>query len=81
MAGTAGELWLVVVEAEAALLRALEIQPNSLDYLYALADHYLKRGRLNRARHIAEQMIAKHPDKPIGSEILNFINQHTRGND
>ena len=46
----------------------------SLDYLYALADHYLKRGKLGKARNLAEQMIEKHPDNAIGRDILNFIN-------
>ncbi len=63
-------------EAEAALLTALEIEPDNLDYLYALADHYLKRQKLVQARRIAEQMIAKHPDKSIGYEILNFVVKH-----
>jgi tetratricopeptide (TPR) repeat protein len=62
--------------AEAALLTALEIEPDNLDYLYALADHYLKRQKLVQARRIAEQMIAKHPDKSIGYEILNFVVKH-----
>jgi tetratricopeptide (TPR) repeat protein len=62
-------------EAEAALQAALEIEPGNLDYLYALADHYLKRQKFVRARQIAEQMIAKHPNNSIGHEILNFINQ------
>ena len=63
------------MEAEAALLGALEIEPENLDYLYALADHYLKRGKLLQARDIAEQMIAKHPDNPVGRDILNYINK------
>jgi tetratricopeptide (TPR) repeat protein len=62
--------------AEAALLTALEIEPDNLDYLYALADHYLKRQKLVQARRIAEQMIAKHPDKSIGYEVLNFVVKH-----
>jgi len=62
-------------EAEAALLTAIEIEPDSLDFLYAAADHYLKRGKLKEARMIAEQMIAKHPRQTIGHEILKYINQ------
>jgi tetratricopeptide (TPR) repeat protein len=60
--------------AEAALLAALEIEPENLDYLYAVADHYLKRGKLGKAAAIAKQMIAKHPQNSIGRDILNFIN-------
>jgi len=63
------------MEAEAALLGALEIEPANLDYLYALADHYLKRGKLIKARDTAEQMIEKHPRNSVGRDILNYINQ------
>ena len=61
--------------AEAALLTALEIEPDSLDYLYALADHYLKRGKLEKARNIAAKMIEEHPHKSIGRDILKYINE------
>jgi len=57
------------------LLAALEIEPDSLDYLYAAADHYLKRGKLVKAGNIAEQMIEKHPRNSIGRDILNYINE------
>jgi len=63
------------VEAEAALLAALEIEPDNLDYLYAAADHYLKRGKLVKAKIIAEQMIEKHPRNSIGRDILIYINK------
>ena len=62
-------------EAEAALQTALEIEPNNLDYLYALADFYLKRQKFNQARQIAEQMILTHPNNKLGREILNYIDQ------
>jgi tetratricopeptide (TPR) repeat protein len=65
-------------EAEAALRTALEIEPDNLDYLYALADYYLKRQKFNQARLVAEQMILKHPNNSIGRDILNFINTQTR---
>ena len=61
------------MEAEAALLGALEIEPDNLDYLYALADFYLKRGNLAQAKLFADQMIEKHPRQSIGHEILNYI--------
>jgi tetratricopeptide (TPR) repeat protein len=62
------------MEAEAALMGALEIEPANLDFLYALADHYLKRGKMLKARDIARQMVEKHPRNAIGHDILNFIN-------
>jgi Tfp pilus assembly protein PilF len=63
-------------EAEAALLKALELDTNNLDYLYALADHYLKRGELQKAQIIAEQMIAKHPEQRMGHELLKIIEKN-----
>jgi tetratricopeptide (TPR) repeat protein len=63
-------------EAEAALLKALELDMDNLDYLYALADHYLKRGQLQKAQGIAEQMIAKYPDQRIGHELLKIIERN-----
>jgi tetratricopeptide (TPR) repeat protein len=60
-------------EAEAALRRALELEPESLDYLYALADHYVKRGEPARALPLAERMIAAHPDDSLGPELKTFL--------
>ena len=67
-------------EAEAALLTAVGIDPDNPDYLYALADFYLKRQRFTQARHIAQQMNVRHPNNPIGRDILNYIDQQTSGN-
>jgi predicted CXXCH cytochrome family protein len=60
-------------EAEAALQAALELEPESLEYLYALADHYVKRGEPARALPLAERMIAAHPDDPLGPELKAFL--------
>ncbi|MGD8519610.1 MAG: tetratricopeptide repeat protein [Desulfobacterales bacterium] len=61
--------------AEASLLTALDIQPDQIDFLYALADFYLKRGRLPEARRMAEQMVAKHPLNATGHDLLEFIDK------
>jgi tetratricopeptide (TPR) repeat protein len=63
-------------EAEGALLKALKIEPDSMDYLYALADFYLKRGKFQKAKSIAVQMVAKYPDKRIGQELLGIIEKN-----
>ncbi len=62
-------------EAEAALRAALEIEPDNLDYLYAMADFYLKRGNLTKAGVLARKMVEKHPRQAVGHEILKYINQ------
>ena len=64
-------------EAEGALLKALKLEPDNMDYLYALGDFYLKRGKLQKAKNIAVQMVAKHPDNPIGKELLGIIESNS----
>ncbi|MEE9271287.1 MAG: tetratricopeptide repeat protein [Candidatus Krumholzibacteria bacterium] len=60
-------------EAEAALAKALAIEPENVDYLYALADHYVKRGRFQEALPLAEKMVAVRPDVPAGHSLKAFI--------
>jgi len=64
-------------KAENALLTALKIEPDNMDYLYALGNFYLKIGKLQKAKNIAVQMVAKHPDKPIGKELLIIIERNS----
>jgi tetratricopeptide (TPR) repeat protein len=64
-------------EAEGALLTALKTEPDNMDYLYALGDFYLKRGKLQKARSIAVQMVAKYPNNPIGKELLGIIERNS----
>jgi len=65
------------VRAEAELRGALELEPRNADFQYGLADHYLKRGRLEEARAIAEDIVAMHPQNPVGSQILDYIRRAT----
>ena len=67
-------------DAEASLLKAQELEPDNLDYLYALADFYLKRRQLQKARRIAEEMVARHPTQRIGHDILQLIEKNIRAN-
>jgi len=62
-------------DAEASLLKAQELEPDNFDYLYALADFYLKRKKLQKAKSIAEEMVARHPTQRIGHDILNLIDK------
>ena len=65
------------VKAESELRAALQLEPMNLDFQYGLADHYLKQGRFEDARPIAEDMIFMHPENPIGSQMLEFIRRNT----
>jgi tetratricopeptide (TPR) repeat protein len=64
-------------EAEEALKRAYEKEMASFDYLYALADFYLKRSRYNEAKHYVKQIVSRYPDMPIGKTLLEYINEHS----
>jgi tetratricopeptide (TPR) repeat protein len=65
-------------EAEAALTKALDLEPDNLDYLYGLADHYLKRGELSKALAITDRMIVSHPDNNLGRDLRENIERALR---
>ncbi|MDH3613870.1 MAG: tetratricopeptide repeat protein, partial [Gammaproteobacteria bacterium] len=60
-------------EAETALLKALALEPQSFDFLFALIDFYYKRGHLNEALELAERMITAHPQNRLGHDIKAAI--------
>jgi predicted CXXCH cytochrome family protein len=62
-------------KAERALRTAIDLEPENMDFLYAMADFYLKRHRFNDARKIAEQMISSHPDQRLGHELMQLIDK------
>ena len=64
------------MRAEKELQLALMLEPETLDFQYGMADHYLKRGMLKEARRIAEKMATMHPDNPVGNQILNYIDRN-----
>ncbi len=66
-------------QAEVALRRAVELEPNSMDYLRALAQYYLKRGNTAAAGQIADQMSARHPEDRTGLELKEFIRGKMKG--
>ena len=59
--------------AEAALIKALELRPDSMEYLYSLANHYLKHRQPQKAKVMAERMVARYPDHPMGQKLLEVI--------
>jgi tetratricopeptide (TPR) repeat protein len=65
-------------EAEVALSEAVDLDPDNMDYLYALADHYIKRGRFEEALPLAERMAATHPDLRVGQSLKSFIEESLR---
>jgi len=59
--------------AEARLLHALTVEPRNMEYLYALVDFYIKRGRYDEALPMADRMIAEQPEAQIGHEMKALI--------
>ena len=62
-------------EAQRELSRAWELEPSNADFVYALLDHYLKRGQVERARDLANTVIARYPETPIGRELRKKIDR------
>ena len=67
-----------LAEAETCLLLAFKIEPDNMDYLYALAIHYINRQMPLKAKSFAEKMVEINPQLPIGNELLNAINQRIK---
>ncbi len=65
-------------QAESALQKALALEPANMDYLYVLADFYIKRNRFAEARKVAERMVAAHPDQRIGRELMELVERRQR---
>jgi tetratricopeptide (TPR) repeat protein len=60
-------------KAEQSLRAAIDLEPDNMDFLYAMADFYLKRNRFDDAHKIAQQMIATHPEEKLGYDVMQFI--------
>lgn len=58
--------------AETMLLKAVSLDPGSFDFLFALADHYIKRNQPNNAILVANKMIKLFPDNKTGYDILRY---------
>jgi cytochrome c-type biogenesis protein CcmH/NrfG len=43
------------------------------DVLYALAFHYLNRGRLDEAEALAKRFVEHHPERSEGGQLLERI--------
>lgn len=63
------------VDAEAALRTALRLEPDSVDYLYALIDFYARRNRLEEALELARRMVEAHPANRLGYDLRDAIQE------
>jgi len=62
-----------LTEAETALQRAVDLDPSSFDFMYALADHYVKRGELRKALPLAERIVSADPENTLGRDLKAHI--------
>ena len=60
-------------EAEVASRDAMDLEPQSFDYLYVLIDFHYKRGHFDAALVLAGKMIQAHPQQRIGYDIKAAI--------
>ncbi len=67
-------------EAEQSLMAALALEPGNFDFYYALADHYLKRNKLEDALVVARKMAALFPKNKTGREIIQYVEMLKRKN-
>jgi tetratricopeptide (TPR) repeat protein len=56
-------------EAERALSRALAVEPDNPGFLFALADHFLRRGMPTRALEMADRLLEVAPGHPQGQQL------------
>jgi predicted CXXCH cytochrome family protein len=67
-----------IEEGGAALRRAADLEPANFDYLYVLADHYARRGELEKALTVATKLMAAHPGNATGRELTARIENALR---
>jgi tetratricopeptide (TPR) repeat protein len=59
--------------AEGELMAALSLDPQNLDFQYALVSFYVNLGYFDAALSMAEEMARTHPDNPIGRQLIEQI--------
>ena len=46
--------------------------------MYALADHYVKRGELRKALPLAERIVSANPENTLGRDLKKHIEEALR---
>jgi len=60
-------------EAEEELLHARRLDPDAPDTLLALADLYLRTGRLETARAVSDELLRRHPRNEAGQQLRSVL--------
>jgi predicted CXXCH cytochrome family protein len=64
-------------DAEQALLKAHQLAPSAIDYLYALATLYAQQNQWPKARAAAEQLVREHPADPRCASLLEYVRRQS----
>ena len=62
-------------KAEKALKQTLIIEPDNFDFLFALADFYVKTNQFEKAKPVAQKLADLYPESIVGNDILKMIQQ------
>ena len=62
-----------IEEAERSLRRALQLQPDELDYLHAYADLLMRTGRIDEAIAVADRIVELYPNASIGHQLKQML--------
>ncbi len=60
-------------EARLELEAAVRLEPENLDYLYALAEHLIRRNDLAAASEAADRIASLRPELPLGRELKTVV--------
>ncbi len=61
-------------KAEQSMLKALVVEPENPDFLYAMADYYVKRGMTDKAELYALKLNKMSPGNQTVQSLLDVIN-------
>jgi uncharacterized protein HemY len=61
--------------AESELTAAMELVPRSPDFIYALAEHYLRRQMYDEVLPLADRLSEVLPDEPYGAQLRQAAEQ------
>lgn len=65
-------------EAETALRKAFENEPQNRNYQQAIAKFYIDRGRLLQAKEIAQKIVTANKADPFGQQLLDFLRERLK---
>ncbi|MBE9484573.1 MAG: tetratricopeptide repeat protein, partial [Bacteroidetes bacterium] len=59
-----------------AMETALLLEPQNMDYLYAMAEYYYRIRNFDQVRRIANEVIRYYPQDPLGPQLLELVEEN-----